>query len=167
MGERDIERIYPVYRACTDFCKLSGLPFSFQQDSGSLDTMIEFVEKDDTVIAVYPPESKNWDESKQNGTHLYNPDICDIENKIIIEFEEETGPTRPGAKMARKGHGHQGDYDTKRDTGRNFYYSQAGFSVFRLWESTYKSENWKIQLFDFLIQCWKKLSGKPYTINYQ
>lgn len=167
MGEQDIERIYPVYRACVDFCKLADLPFSFKEDTGSMDTMIEFVESKDKVIAIHPPNSKSWEESKTNGTRLFNPDICDFEHKIIIEFEEETGPKRPGAKMARKGHGHQGDYDTKRDTNRNEYYSQAGFTVFRLWESTYKNENWKILLFDFLIQCWKKLSGKSYIFNYE
>lgn len=165
MGHQDIERLYPVYRACTDFCKLAELPFSFKEDTGSLDTMIEFIESDEKIEAVHPPISKNWEESKKNGNHLFNPDICDFEHKIIIEYEEETGPKRPGAKMAKKGHGHEGDYDTKRDANRNLYYHEAGFSVFRLWEYNYKNSNWKIQLFDFLIQCWRKMSGKSYVIN--
>ena len=38
---------------------------------------------------------------------------------------------------------------------KNEFYQLAGFRVFRLWESVYKNENWKVKLFEFLINCWK------------
>jgi len=148
LGEADIERLYPVYRACTDFCKLAELPFSFQEDTGDYETAIEFKGE----YHSHPPWSEDW----KTNPHIICPDILDYDNKIIIEFEEETGSKRPGARLARKGHAHEGDLDTKRDSKRNEFYKQSGFSVFRLWESTYLTENWKAKLFEFLINCWKK-----------
>ncbi|MGI9567067.1 MAG: hypothetical protein ACR2LL_08665 [Nitrosopumilus sp.] len=157
MGEQDIERLYPVYRACTDFCKLAELPFRFKEDLGDFETAIGFTEDGDEfgnlLLTLYhPPYSKNWNKAET----IICPDILDYQHKIIIEFEEETGPRKAGEKYARKGHGHEGDLDTKRDSRRNEFYQLAGFKVFRLWESTFKNENWKAKLFEFLIDCWNK-----------
>ena len=147
MGNQDLERLYPVYRACVDFSKLADLPYSFKEDSGNYETAIQFQEG----LSIHPPNAKNWD----TNPDIICPDILDFEHKIIIEFEEETGNRKSGAHYARKGHGHEGDLSTKRDTRRNEYYEQYAFRVFRLWETTYKNENWKIKLFEFLIGCWK------------
>lgn len=155
MGIVDIERLYPIYRTCTDFCKVANLPFTFKED----------LEDYETIIAIdgsnwYRPETtENWETVVGN---VFCPDIIDFDNKIIIEFEEETGPRKPGAKYAKKGHGHSGDTDTVRDQKRNQSYNNAGFTVFRLWESAFKNENWKLQLCEFLTSCYKKsLEVKP------
>ena len=149
MGEQDLERLYPIYRACTDFCTIAELPFSFKEDLGDYETIIAINGND-----WYRPDPKqDWNSI---CGEIFVPDIIDYSNHIIIEFEEETGPRKSGSRLARKGHGHEGDLDTKRDTKRNEYYKQAGFSVFRLWELTYKNENWKAKLFMFLLECWEK-----------
>lgn len=150
MGVKDLERIHPVYRACVDFCKLASIPFTFKEDLGDYETAIQFKEiAYQEFVDTHPPYS----EDGETNPEINCPDILDYTNKIIIEIEEETGPKRSGAKYARKGHGHQGDPDTVRDTKRNAHYKN--FRVFRLWESVLKKENWHIQLFEFLIDCHK------------
>lgn len=149
MGLADIERLYPIYRACTDFCKLAELPFSFKEDLGDYETIIA-IDGNNWYI---PDKTQNWE--SVIGT-VFCPDIIDYSNHIIIEFEEETGPRKPGSKLAQKGHGHEGDADTVRDKTRNDAYKKAAFRVFRLWESTFKNKNWKLQLFEFLINCTKR-----------
>lgn len=149
MGLQDLDRINPVYRACTDFCKLAEIPFSFKEDLGTYETIIAINEQGDWYI----PDNTSTDWDSVNGK-VFCPDIIDYSNRIIIEFEEESGPKKPGAKLARKGHGHQGDYSTKRDQKRNDAYEAAGFTVYRLWESTFKNENWRVKLFEFLINCY-------------
>lgn len=158
MGVQDLEKLYPIYRACTEFCKLTELPFTFKVDSGNYETAIEFQDG----FHIHPPKSKNWD-----NTTILCPDIlilsCD--NIIgVIEFEEETGNRRTGAYLAKKGHGHEGDLDTKRDSRRNELYKITGFRVLRIWESHYNHNTiWKLKLFQFLIDCSKEIS--PVGIN--
>ena len=148
MGEIDIHNIHPIYRYCVEYNRLAELPFTFTEDTGSFET----------VLAI--SESGKWRNyvEKDDRTHItFVPDIIDYKNKIIIEFEEETGNRKSGAHYARKGHGHQGDYSTKRDTRRNKYYKLAGFTVLRIWESQFKKSTvWKIILTEFLIQCYRK-----------
>lgn len=149
MGVQDLERLYPIYRACTEFCNLADLPFSFKEDLGDYETILAI----DGTSWYKPEDTQNWETVTGE---VFCPDIIDYTNQIIIELEEETGPRKPGAKYAKKGHGHQGDYDTTRDDRRNAAYLAAGFTVFRLWESTFKNQNWKLQLFEFLIDCYRK-----------
>ena len=149
MGVQDLEKLYTIYRACTEFCKLADLPFSFKEDLGDYETVIAI----DGTSWYRPENTQNW---KTVIGEVFCPDIIDYTNHIIIELEEETGPRKPGAKLAMKGHGHEGDYDTTRDNRRNDAYLGAGFTVFRLWESTFKNKNWKLQLFEFLISCSKR-----------
>lgn len=94
MGNQDLERLYPVYRACVDFSKLADLPYSFKEDSGNYETAIQFQEG----LSIQPPNAKNWD----TNPDIICPDILDFENKIIIEFEEETGNRKSGAHYAKK-----------------------------------------------------------------
>lgn len=156
MGYQDLERLYPIYRAITDFCKLADLPYSFKEDLGDYETIIAI----DGTNWYRPNPTENWNTVIGD---VFCPDIIDYFHHIIIEFEEESGPKKPGAHLARKGHGHEGDIDTVRDTKRNELYQNAGFRVFRLWESNFKTTNWKIQLFAFLINCAKKTGVKPQT----
>jgi len=158
MGQQDIERLHSIYRACVDFCKLADLPFHFKEDTGSFETAIEFVQSPyNPAHALHPPFSKNWD---SNPT-IICPDILILSSSKpvgVVEFEEETGPRKTGDYLARKGHHHEGDLDTKRDSRRKEFYSQAGFRVLRIWESHYNhSTIWKLKLFQFLIDCSKEI----------
>lgn len=151
MGIKDLERIHPVYRSCIDFCEVIELPYKFKEDLGTYETAIEFVEFAFEEYAHYhPPISENW----ETNPEINCPDILDYDHKIIIEFEEETGPRKNGAHLAKKGHGHEGDLDNIRDSKRNLHYKD--FRVFRLWQSVYEKEQWKIKLFEFLLSCYKK-----------
>jgi len=156
MGTNDLDRIHPIYRASVDFCKLADIPFHFKVDSGNYETGIVF---NDLGYSRRVKDREDWNEIKSysNNPQLLCPDILDYQNKIIVEFEEETGNRKTGAYLAKKGHGHEGDYDTKRDTRRNEYYTNAGYRVLRIWESHYKhSTVWKLKLFEFLINCTKE-----------
>lgn len=150
MGEQDYERLYPIYRFATDFCKLANIPFSFKVDSGKYETAIIFNEL--TKKHRRPKSNENWDNVKYPEIMIV-PDITSYENMIAIEHEEETGKRRPGARMARKGHGHEGDMPTKRDERRNDLYKKNKFHVLRLWESNVM---WRITLAEFLISCYRQ-----------
>jgi len=153
MGIQDIERIHPIYRTCVDFSRLAEIPFTFKVDSGNYETAIQFKDK----YHAHPPWSEDW----KTNPEIFCPDILDYDHKIIIEFEEETGPRRTGAYLAKKGHGQEGDMDMKKDTRRNELYKMAGFRILRIWESHYNhSIIWKLKLFQFLIDCSKETIQK-------
>lgn len=147
MGIIDYPILHEIYRQCVYCCKNNNLPFIFHVDSGDYETVIAI----DGNTWHKPDVTQTWE--TVNGD-VYCPDIIEYSHNIIIEFEEESGPRKPGAHLAKKGHGHEGDTDTARDTRRNESYQNAGFRVFRLWESNFKNKNWKVQLFKFLIDCY-------------
>ena len=154
MGEKDYESLSKIYRFATDFCNLADLPFHFKVDSGRRETIIVF--NLETGASRQPDPRENYDTLRYPEKDLV-PDIADYSHKIIIEYEEETGNKRSGAKLARKGHGHEGDNDGKRDSRRNECYERADFKLLRIWESNFKKSNtWKIVVTEFLIDCWRK-----------
>lgn len=154
MGLQDFnERLYPVYRHVTDISKMHDLPFSFTADSGSFETAIIFNEMDNSSRKPLPGE--NW-ESIKHPEVIIVPDVCCYDAKIVLEFEEETGNRRTGAHLAKKGHGHEGDLSTKRDSRRNHFYECAGFKLYRIWESAFKKNMWKIPLTEFLFDVYRK-----------
>ena len=143
MGEVDYDILNKIYRNCIDICKENKLPYQFKVDSGNWETAIEF-----TVIGYHhPPLSSSWDEVKKQGNQIKCPDLLDDTYKIIIEYEEESKPGR-GAKLGKKGHTSEGDFDNKRDTGRNEFYKQGGFRLFRIYDS---DKAWAPKLEKFLI----------------
>jgi very-short-patch-repair endonuclease len=156
LGEIDIHNIHPIYRHAVETTKLHDMPFQFREDTGSFETLIAISESG---------KYRSYHE-KNNRTFIpFVPDIIDYKNKIIIEFEEETGNRRAGAKMARKGHGHEGDMPTKRDERRNEFYKLAGFTVLRIWESQFKNSiAWKIALTEFLFKCWRNQLTESMTV---
>lgn len=140
MGEVDLENLFKIYYEIRAIKKKHNLDFFFKLDHGKYETAIEFVGEKN----YHPPISKNWD----NNPTIFCPDLLDYNNKIIIEFEEEVGEPRPGAKLAKKGHNREGDQANKRDSRRNMYYEQAGFRIFQIWKS---DKNWRPKLEKFLI----------------
>lgn len=141
MGEIDIEPLMKIYRECVAICKEHQLPFIFQVDHGTYETAIEFIGSK----SYHPPVSENWNQNPE----IFCPDLLDYYNKIIIEYEEEVGGRRPGAKLARKGHHREGDLDTKRDFKRNLYYKDGAFRVLRIYES---DKLWQKKITDFLMK---------------
>lgn len=141
MGEIDIEHLMKIYRQCVQLCKVHHLPYSFRVDHGTYETAIEFIGSK----SYHPPISENWNQNPD----IFCPDLLDYYNKIIIEYEEEVGERKPGAKLARKGHHREGDMDTKRDVRRNLYYEDGKFRVLRIYES---DTLWQKKLVDFLTE---------------
>lgn len=140
MGEADIQKLFEIYEYTKFLKKRHELQFNFKVDEGRYETAIEF--KDGNVH--HPPFSKDWSDKPT----IFCPDLLDFENKIIIEYEEEIGNKRPGAKLAKKGHNREGDMPNKRDARRNEYYQKNGFSYFQIWES---DRRWKVKLENFLV----------------
>ena len=142
MGVVDIDSLFRVYNHVKEIIKKHELLCSFKVDSGTYETAMEFVGSK----PYHPPLSKDW----SGKPIIFCPDLLDWHNKIIIEYEEEVGEPRTGAKLAKKGHHREGDMDTKRDIRRNQYYKSGKFRVFRVWES---ERDWNERLENFLINC--------------
>jgi len=159
MGVGDIARIYPIYRIVTKQCKEFGWPYQFKEDLGTYETA--FLIKDGATMI--PTDFKDWKEVNKNGWTLQEPDICDYYSKIIIEYEEENGPRKPGAHLAKKGHGHPGDLSNPRDTKRDRNY--LGFSVCKIWESE-PFEVVEVKLHYFLADCYTKRDLTIYSNGF-
>jgi len=143
MGIVDIEILMDI----NEQIKKLHTKYSFKVDLGSFETAIEF-----TPIGYnHPPKAKSWVDL--NGNEIKCPDLLAYDDKIIIEWEEEHGNKKSGAKFAIKGHSHKGDVDTTRDTERNRLYRLAGFRVLRLYDS---DPDWKKELKLFLIKCYNE-----------
>jgi len=141
MGHQDITQLFTIKEEIKTICKKNNLNFSFKVDLGNYETALEFI----GTTVFHPPFSKDW---STNPTILC-PDLLDFHNRVIIEYEEEVGNKRPGAKLAKKGHTRDGDIDNSRDVRRNKFYKRGGFYVLRIWEST---EDWKEILENFLLK---------------
>jgi len=154
MGESDYNnRLYPVYRKATDLCKDLGIPCQFRIDRHQ-ETAIIFNLETGKYRKRAPTEP--WESIKYPELQIV-PDICDYDNKMIIEFEEEPEKRKPGDKQSHSGHHREGDMPKKKDVRRNGCYKRAGFALHQVWESHfYNTDGWKIALADFLIECWRK-----------
>ncbi len=141
MGVADIDSLFRVYDQLKKIIKQHELQFSFKIDEGTFETAIEFIGSK----PYHPPLSQDW----SSKSVIFCPDLLDWHHKIIIEFEEEIGDRRPGAKLAKKGHHREGDMDNKRDTRRTGYYKHGGFHTLRIWES---DKSWKKKLEQFLLK---------------
>jgi len=150
MGNQDYHRLSPVYRFATEFCKIANIPFHFKVDSGNYETAIIFNEY--TKSYRRPKENERWEDIKYPDVMIC-PDISCYDAKIVFEYEEETGNRRSGAKMAKKGHGHEGDDPTKKDSRRNEFYKSNGFKLLRIWES---NKLWRITVVEFIISCYRQ-----------
>lgn len=154
MGERDIVNLNKIYRFANDFCKLASIPFHFEEDSGQYQTAIIF---DEEEISHRRPESHETWKNVLYPETMICCDVLDYDHKIIFEYEEEGQKHLSGARLARKGHGREGDISNKRDTRRNEFYSNNEFFFLRIWEAQFKVEIiWKIIVMDFLLLCYKK-----------
>lgn len=140
MGHIDIGNLFKILYEINRIKKKHNLNFHFKVDEGDWETAIEFI-GDKTY---HPPISKDW----SNHPDIFCPDLLDYEHKIIIEYEEEIGNRKPGAKLAKKGHNRRGDLPNKRDFRRKQFYDDANFICFQIWES---DEDWESNLEKLLI----------------
>lgn len=149
MGERDIQELTDINKEIKKITKKHKLPFKFETDKGQYQTAIEFFflgnAKTPQWEVIHPPRSKNWD---SNPTILC-PDLLDFKHKLLVEYEEEGQKSRPGAHLATKGHGREGDFTTTRDTRRDEYYKWGGFRVLKFYEIDLEEQNWT-KLYEFL-----------------
>lgn len=165
MGEVDISVLHPIYRKCVELNKENNWNFSFKEDTGSFETMIEFKylvpplvsNGNSKVIPIHPPLAKNWDDMKICNA----PDILDFNNRIIIEYEEESKPQK-GPKIIKKGHW----VESKRDELRDDRYKMAGFRVCKIWEVEIKNGVWEIKLFYFLADCYTRRNLDMYQNRF-
>jgi len=140
MGHKDLAALDAIYQKAKEICNVENLQFQFTVDHGDYETAIQFKEIGiNQVYHAHPPYSEDW----ESNPEIICPDIMDYAHKIIIEYEEESGNRKPGAHLAKKGHGHPGDLPTKRDTRRNRYYELGGFHFLQYWESDLKAKNWE------------------------
>lgn len=160
MGEVDLAVLHPIYRECIELNKENNWNFQFKEDSGDFETMIQFYPPDAAgrMKAVHPPDAQNWDDMEICNA----PDILDFDNRIIIEYEEESRPGKSGGKLGRKGHWS----DSKRDTLRDANYKAAAFRVCKIWESELKKGTWNLKLFHFLADCYCKRNCRIYSDMY-
>lgn len=147
MGIKDAESLHKIYEKVKTFCKENNLPYHFKVDDDDYETALEFFFNGKSWYTLHPPKSKNWD----SNPIIFCPDLLDYRHKKIIEYEEEGQKKLSGAKLARKGHGPEGDLPNKRDTRRGYYYDSANYDVLRFYETDLKEENWK-KLYDFLLK---------------
>lgn len=148
MGIKDADALHEIYEVAKLWCKKYKLPFHFEVDDGSFETAIEFW----ALGYHHPPTSENWEKSREAGNVIKCPDLLDIEHKLIIEYEEEGQKHLSGARLARKGHGPEGQMPNKRDEDRDYYYRIGGFKVLKFYEADLKEGNWD-KLYDFLLDC--------------
>lgn len=134
MGVKDLDALHEIYEILKAYCKKYKLPFKFTVDDGSFETAIEFW----AMGYHHPPKSKDWEESKKNGTKIKCPDILDFEHRLIIEYEEEPKPGKKGGKLGKKGHTEESSKDQHRDQ----LYRIAGFKLLKIWESEFKDGSW-------------------------
>jgi len=139
MGQQDIAALFVIKEEIKKINKKNNLHNTFKVDLGNYETALEFVGS----MVFHPPISKDW----STNPVILCPDLLDYQNKLIIEYEEEVGNRRTGARLAKKGHNREGDEDNSRDARRNKFYKRGGFHVVRLWES---DKNWEETLENFL-----------------
>jgi len=141
MGYIDIAALFTINGEIKNINKKHNLHNSFKIDLGNYETALEFVGHQ----IFHPPISKDW----STNPIILCPDLLDYHNRLIIEYEEEIGEKRKGAKLAKKGHNREGDMDNYQDARRNKFYNRGGFHVLRLWES---DKDWKEKLENFVIK---------------
>lgn len=140
MGHKDLMSLHRIYEKIKIITKENNLSYNFKVDDGDWETAIEFIGE----RSYHPPISVDW----SNNPQIFCPDLLDYENKIIIEYEEEIGNPRPGARLAIKGHNREGDLANKRDSRRKEFYDDGNFQCLQIWES---DDKWEQKLERLLI----------------
>jgi len=118
--------------------------FRFSIDRGNFETRLCI---DELGYYFVPEEKQNFKDLYLGSERvLLVPDLLDLKNKLIIEYNEESKPHR-GHKIIKKGHFEE----SKRDTNKNHYYNiliiKHGFRYLQIWET---DPEWKNKINAFL-----------------
>jgi len=148
MGHKDIIKLHCLYNKIRELSNEHGWHFQFKVDDGNFETAI--IIGMDGEWQLPGPESMQELKLQEFQEKLFCPDLIELYQKIIIEFEELAKPNTGylGAKM-HKGHT---DYTNSRDSVRDEYYGKTGFHVLKIYENEYKDGSWISKLEKFLAQ---------------
>jgi hypothetical protein len=153
MSVPDRDRKDRVYQYVKDLCNLNELQYAWTVDWGDRETAIIF----DRETGQYRfPNRLETQEGIRYPEMWEVPDLCvkRADPPLVIEIEEETGPRKTGARMADKGHGHDGDLPGKNDAEKYENYDAAGIRYCRVWETELNTGNvWKMKLNRFILDC--------------
>lgn len=141
MGLRDYDRLYPIYRYLKDLELNRVYPISFKVDDGFYSTALIF--NVESLGYRSPAINENWENVSKKDSVLICPDLLDLKNKIIIEYEEESKPQKR-AKIIKKGHFEESERDERRDG----FYKKNGFRILKIWD--HDSQNFKKIVDEFL-----------------
>ena len=123
MGINDLDRLNQIAIYANSFPS-----FHFTMDTDTKHST-NCILIDEYGHVIKSPISKTVaDNLRKDGYKPFVPDLLDIKNKLIIEYNEEPRPWR-GAKIIKKGHTEFSDQD------KDLYYKLAGFHQLKIWES--------------------------------
>ena len=136
MGLQDLDRLEVVANYANSFPDYN---FQIDVDTNNSNNTI-LIDEYGNVKRV-PISREDADKFRKHGFKPFVPDLIDFKMKKIIEYQEEPGPPKPGAKLARKGH------DEFSDSDKDLYYKIAGFDQLKIWES---DKDWTDKIDEFL-----------------
>ena len=123
MGITDLDRLNQIATYANSFPS-----FNFTMDTDTKNS-INCILIDEYGHVIKSPITKTVaDNLRKDGYRPFVPDLLDIKNKMIIEFQEESTPWR-GSKIIKKGH------DEFSDEDKDLYYQLAKFHQLKIWES--------------------------------
>ena len=135
MGIQDLDRLNQLANYANSF---PSFHFTMDTDTKHSNNLLLISEYGSFIR---PPISITLaEELRTKGFKPFVPDLLDIKNKLIIEYNEESKPYR-GAKIIKKGH------DEFSDDDKDLYYKLAGFKQLKIWES---DKNWTDKIDSFL-----------------
>lgn len=148
----DIVQKLKIYTCASGICDFLGFEYFFDIDRRNRETALIFNRETGDVRIPKPFEKAEdiaWPEKYKV------PDVASRKNLIVFEYEEETGPRRTGAHMAKKGHGHPEDEYTRKDAEKYDCYKRGNVRYLRVWESEMKDPVlWRAKIAEFLIKCY-------------
>lgn len=141
MGYKDADSLHKIYEYTKTISNNLQLPYNFLVDDGNFETRID--------ISFDGKWKRGNGKKPEPGYEIFCPDLIDFENKIIIEYEEES-KSNIGFFHARKRKGHS-DYTNTRDTRRDTFYLVSGFKLLKIWNYELKKDIiWTLKLFEYL-----------------
>ena len=147
MGIQDLTELFQIYSWIKEFNANFGTNLKFVVDTDT--------QKSRNLILINPDNGQfkkvdyltleQAQEFKNSGFLMFVPDLLDLKNKLIVEYQEEQKPNKGyfHAKITKKGH------DELSDELKDLAYQKAGFLQLKLWENQPDKKN-KLDLFEFL-----------------
>ena len=136
MGIQDLQKLFDIKEWIRDFNIINKTDFNFIVDSDTQKASRLLIDQDGNnrfLRTISKPQAENL---RNQGFMMFVPDLIDIKNKLIIEYQED-------AKPGKKGH------DELSDMDKDLYYQLGGFRQLKLWEQ-WDTGTQKKQLFSFL-----------------